>query len=472
MRVRDVAAGVISTTFTNNQLTAPKALAVAPNGDVYVAMGSGSIQIAETAGLVRKISGNAISTVAGLLIITDPYGDCGLAVNATMDSPQGIAVDANGDVYVSETADNVIRMITPAGVIETVAGSRDTTEGFSGDGGPATSALLSQPTGLALAANGDLIFADAGNNRIRKITKSGTISTIAGDGFPGFDGDGGPALSAEFRGMRGVAVDSAGDIFVADTLNNRVREISGGTVSTVAGSGTFGFSGDGAAATDAELAAPGRRPPRRGRKKICTSPTPTTIVCVVVAGLPSAVVLPASGPTHNDCNFFQRNPKSMLGHRRSQWDTGDPVDTASGNFVQQETDLTAASGAYGMDWVRTYNSRSDATVYSVRAGRHRSPTRSSTTATGRPPIPRLMVARRTSPATAAVASSGPTTSRPNLTQNGDGTWILTWFDGEIWTFDTSGNLTTKTNWDGQTATATRERRRHPAVDREARRARR
>ena len=256
IRMRDVAAGVITTKFTNSQLTAPRALAVAPNGDVYVAMGGGSIQVAQTAGLVRKISGNTISTVAGLLVSNDPYGDCGLAVNATMDNPQGIAVDTNGDVYVSETADNVIRMITPAGVIETVAGSRDGTEGFSGDNGPATSALLSQPTGLALAPNGDLIFADAGNNRIRKITKSGTITTIAGDGFPGYDGDDGPPLSAEFRGMRGLAVDSAGDIFVADTLNNRVREISGGTVSTVVGSGTFGFSGDGAAASDAELAHP------------------------------------------------------------------------------------------------------------------------------------------------------------------------------------------------------------------------
>ena len=141
--------------------------------------------------------------------------------------------------------------------ITTVVGS---VAGFSGDGGPATSALLGRPVGgVAIDAAGNLFIEDMGNNRIRKVTLDGIISTVAGNGMSGFSGDGGPATSARFRFesgplVSGIAVDAAGNLFIADTSNYRIRKVTpAGIISTVAGNGTLGFSGDGGPATAAQL---------------------------------------------------------------------------------------------------------------------------------------------------------------------------------------------------------------------------
>jgi sugar lactone lactonase YvrE len=198
-----------------------------------------------------------ISTVAGN---GNPgySGDGGPAASAMLNYPTGVAVDAAGNLFIADEANNRVRKVNPGGVISTVAGNG--TQGYSGDGGPATSAELYYPYGVAVDTAGNLFIADEGNNRIRMVTPGGVISTVAGNGifgFSGHNGDGGPATSAMLAAPEDVAVDTAGNLFIADTWSNSVRKVTpGGVISTVAGNGTGGYSGDGGPATSAILAAP------------------------------------------------------------------------------------------------------------------------------------------------------------------------------------------------------------------------
>lgn len=185
-------------------------------------------------------------------------GDGGLAVQATFNNPQGVAVDGKGDVYVADTGNNAIREIAPDGKISTFAG--DGTPGFRGDTGPATKAELTQPTGVAVDALGNVYIADAGNNVIRRVSTAGAITTVAGnyvadqakDGKGGFSGDGGPATVAQLHSPQGVYLDQAGDLFIADTFNNAIREVTpGGTISTIVNTARVKGNTDGAAATAA-----------------------------------------------------------------------------------------------------------------------------------------------------------------------------------------------------------------------------
>jgi sugar lactone lactonase YvrE len=184
-------------------------------------------------------------------------GDGGAATSAELHGANGVAVDASGNTYIADYYNNRIRKITAAtGVISTVAGNG--TAGFSGDGGAATSAEINGPGDVAVDSSGNIYISDLNNNRIRKVTVStGIISTVAGNGTKGYTGDGGPATSAEI-GPNGLAVDSAGNLYLADNFANRVRKVtaSTGVISTVAGNGTAGFAGDGGAATSAELNVP------------------------------------------------------------------------------------------------------------------------------------------------------------------------------------------------------------------------
>jgi hypothetical protein len=182
-------------------------------------------------------------------------GNGGAATSAELYGPSGVAVDSAGNIYIADYFNNRIRKVTAStGDISTVAG--DGTGGYSGDGGEATSAELDNPFAVALDSAGNIYIGDSDNNRIRKVTVStGIISTVAGDGAAGYSGNGGKATSAELNAPGGVAVDSAGNIYIADVLNNRIRKVtvSTGDISTVAGDGTRGYSGDGGAATSAEL---------------------------------------------------------------------------------------------------------------------------------------------------------------------------------------------------------------------------
>ena len=179
------------------------------------------------------------------------YGDGGLAEYASLNLPYGVAVDASGNTYIADYENNRIRLVTKStGIITTVAGGD--TQGNSGDGGLATSASVYVPSGVAVDASGNIFIADTGNNRIRLVMKStGIITTVAGDGTDGYKGDGGLATSASLSDPRSIAVDASGNIYIADANNNRIRLVtkSTGIITTVAGDGTTNYNGDGGLAT-------------------------------------------------------------------------------------------------------------------------------------------------------------------------------------------------------------------------------
>lgn len=199
-----------------------------------------------TVGIINTIAGDGFS----------PYsGDGGPAVSAGLSGPGGLAFDSNGNMYIADRWHDCIRKVSKIGIISTVAGNG--TCGYSGDGGPAISAQLSRPIGVSVDESGNLYVADTENHRIRKIDNSGIISTIAGNGVPGYSGDNGPATSASLNSPGGIAVDSRGSLYIADTNNNVVRVVTNsGTIGTVAGNGIWGYSEDGGQASSAELNRP------------------------------------------------------------------------------------------------------------------------------------------------------------------------------------------------------------------------
>ena len=226
---------------------------------------------------VRRVSERTgvITTVAGDGA-RDQYefgafkGDGGPGTRASLDRPKGVAVDGSGNVYIADMNNHRIRRVAAGtGIITTVAGDGYTERGglfinwgkgrYGGDGGPATSASLYYPSGVAVDASGNLFIADRSNHRIRRVdARTGVITTVAGTGALGFSGDGGPATNAVLRSPSGVAVDRSGNLFIADSENNRIRVVGAGTgvITTIAGNDTAGFSGDGGPAMRASLNEP------------------------------------------------------------------------------------------------------------------------------------------------------------------------------------------------------------------------
>jgi sugar lactone lactonase YvrE len=229
------------------QLTAPHGIAVDAAGVVYIADQNNSrVRRVGLDGVIRTIAGDGRAGADG---------DGGLATQAAVGAPSAVALDAAGNLYISQQASNVIRRVSPSGVITTIAGTG--TAGFSGDGGPAVQAQLRFPIGIASDSAGNVYVAEQGNNRIRRVSVAGVMTTIAGNGAAGSSGDGGPAINAAIAGPFGVAVDPAGVVYLTDSRSNRIRRVAvDGVISTVAGNGLPGFSGDNGPAAQAQLQGP------------------------------------------------------------------------------------------------------------------------------------------------------------------------------------------------------------------------
>ncbi len=198
-----------------------------------------------------------INTIAGTG--TSGYtGDGGAATSANLDQPTDVEASytVRGEYYITDAARHVIRKVSPTGVITTVAGTG--TAGYSGDGGPATAAQLSNPKGIDLDHAGNIYISDYDNNVIRKVSPSGIITTFAGTGSFGYSGDGGPATAAELNGTWGIETDAAGNVYLADVDNNVIRKVNKATgiITTIVGNGSAAFAGDGGAATAASLNQP------------------------------------------------------------------------------------------------------------------------------------------------------------------------------------------------------------------------
>ena len=228
---------------TNANLSGPAGVAVDSLGNLFVADHRNNT--------IRQIATNGIiTTVAG-----GSLSDGDFATNVTLNVVYGTAFDSAGNLYVADLSNNRIRKVDTNGVITTVAGNG--IYDYSGDGGAATNASLKNPIGVALDAWGNLFIADQNNFRIRKVDTSGVITTVAGTGSIGFSGDGGSATNAKLSSVTGVAVDAFGNCFISDSLNNRIRKIdTNDIISTVVGTGSLGFSGDGGAATNATIFSP------------------------------------------------------------------------------------------------------------------------------------------------------------------------------------------------------------------------
>ena len=236
---------------TSAQLDDPTAVAVDPTGNILIADTGNNVirEVDLSTGLIETVAGNG----------TQGYsGNGAAATTAELSGPTSVAVDANGGIVIADSGNNVIRKVDlSTGLIETVAGNG--TQGYSGNGGAATSAELSDPTGVAMDAAGNLLVADSMDNAVREVDpNTGLIDTVAGNGSGNYSGDGGAATSATLNYALGVAADTAGDLFIADTANNVIREVnaSTGAIITIAGNGTCGYGGDGSAATSAQLNAP------------------------------------------------------------------------------------------------------------------------------------------------------------------------------------------------------------------------
>ncbi|HTS28347.1 MAG TPA: NHL repeat-containing protein [Bryobacteraceae bacterium] len=231
------------------------AVAALLNRPMGVAVYNGALYIADTANNRIRIvlADGTIGTIvgngnAGL------YGDGGLPIEAAIHAPQSIVFDGPGNLYIADTLDNRVRKIdSTTNLISTVVGRGS---GFGGDGGPATDALLNGPTALAVDSAGNLYIADQNNGRIRKVSTDGNITTVAGTATV-FTGDGGPAINALLSAPRGIAVDSAGNLYISDSGENRIRRVgTDGMISTIAGNGNCCYTNDGGPATSASLNQP------------------------------------------------------------------------------------------------------------------------------------------------------------------------------------------------------------------------
>jgi hypothetical protein len=269
------AAGLALTGVTGASATASPVLqtltytATGPGGNLYHPVGvsafNGTVYVSNSgANVVASVANGSTTAVAGSLSAYGEHGDGGQAVSASLFHPGGTAEDAKGDIFIADSGDNVVREVTPNGVIRRIAGSGIAGLGYAGPSGyPATLSSLDHPQDVAVNAQGDVFIADTYNNRVVEVTPQGRVVDVAGDGVAGYSGDGRLGAFAELNEPTGVAVDSQGNLYIADSANNVIRRVDAktGIITTVAGDyaadqandGLGGFSGDGGPATQARL---------------------------------------------------------------------------------------------------------------------------------------------------------------------------------------------------------------------------
>ncbi len=261
-RLRRVAPnGTISTVAGSGSFSFSGDTGVAINAEIASPFGSavdgsGNVYIADSANhRVRKIAPNGVITTLAGTGAESFSGDGGPAVNAALSFPTGVVADGQGNVYIADSNNSRVRRVNAGGTISTFAGNG--TPGNGGDGGLATAAQLITPDSLALDAAGVLYIVDRGGDKVRKVGTNGVITLVAGTGVAGFSGDGGQGANAQLDTPRGVAVDGAFNVYIGDTLNNRVRRVTAaGIITTFAGTGAFGGAGNGGQATAAQLGNP------------------------------------------------------------------------------------------------------------------------------------------------------------------------------------------------------------------------
>jgi sugar lactone lactonase YvrE len=309
-RIRKVTPGGVITTFagtgvagfsgdtgqaTAAQLSTPYGVAVDAAGNVYIAdLLNQRIRKVDPSGVITTYAGTGVAGFSG---------DTGQATAAQISFPYGVAVDTAGNVYIAALGNQRVRKVDPTGIITTFAGTG--VPGFSGDTGQATAARLSSPVGVGADAAGNVYIADAVNNRVRKVDPTGIITTFAGTGVPGFAGDTGQATLAQLKVPTGVAVDAAGNVYIADRENSRVRRVDpSGVITTLAGTGAFGFSGDTGQANLAQVAVPwGVATDAAGNVYIGDNGNHRVRKVATVPPTASFTANPASGPVPLTVNF-------------------------------------------------------------------------------------------------------------------------------------------------------------------------
>jgi DNA-binding beta-propeller fold protein YncE len=237
--------------------------ATGPGGSLYhpvgVSAADGTVYVSDTgANVVARLAGGSTTTAAGSLSAYGEHGDGGQAASASLYHPGGTAEDARGDVFIADSGDNTVREITAAGVISRLAGTGTAGLGYAGPSGfPAALSSLDHPQNVAVSARGEVFIADTYNNRVVKVTPQGQVTAVAGDGKAGYSGDGRPGAFAELNEPTGVAVDSRGNLYIADSASNVIRRVDArtGIITTVVNSATAG-GGTPAAGGETSGAAP------------------------------------------------------------------------------------------------------------------------------------------------------------------------------------------------------------------------
>ena len=229
------------------KLYQPTGVAVDRSGNIYIAdYGNNRIRVVNASGIINTFAGNGSQGYSG---------DGGAAISCELYSPRCVAVDSLGNVFIGDTKNNRVRIVNTSGIINSFAGNG--LGGVGGNGGPATLAQITEPLGVAIDRTGNVYITDPTGNVVREVNTSGNISTVARDRAGGYTGDSVTATSTELFAPKGIAVDKSGDIYIADQFNNRIRKVStSGIITTIAGNGSGNYSGDGGPATAAEISNP------------------------------------------------------------------------------------------------------------------------------------------------------------------------------------------------------------------------